>query len=282
MTISKSFGLLGRLMRVFNMDATFLLYRHRELIWNLVLRDFKGRFSGSMLGFYWAALHPLLLISVYLAVFTFVFSVRLGGESSNSLEYALFAAVGLVPWLGFVEATSRSNTALTSHVNLVKQVVFPIEILPVQIVISSFITQCVGMVAVTLVSALALGRLSFVTLLLPLVLLAQVFFSLGMAWLLASINVFFRDTKEIVQALLTVGLFATPVLYIETMVPPLLALPIALNPITHLLHMYRDVLFYGQLLHPWSFVIFTTLAVLVFFAGYTFFVKTKFVFSDLL
>ncbi|MEM4406532.1 MAG: ABC transporter permease [Candidatus Methanomethylicaceae archaeon] len=274
-------GVLRRFKMVCTIEAIRILYRHRELLWSLTIRDLKGRFSGSMLGFYWAILHPFMLISIYLIVFTFVFKVRLGGENSG-FEYALFAGTGLVPWLGFVEAASRSNTALTSQANLVKRVIFPIEILPAQVILSSLITQLVGITIVSLIALFVAKKLSLMVILLPFTVLMQAIFCLGLAWFLASINVFFRDTKEIVQALLTVGLFVTPILYSEVMVPPSLALLLAFNPITHLIHMYRDVLFYGQMLHPWSFGIFSMLATLFFLGGYTFFVKTKIVFSDLL
>lgn len=272
---------ITRIYRVFNADGLRLLYRHRELLVNLVLRDLKGRFTGSMLGFYWFILHPLLLLSVYVIVFALVFRVRLGGESGG-WDYALFAIIGLVPWLAFAEATSRANTALTSQANLVQKVIFPIELLPAQVVLTSFITQLISTALVLLLIGATLRHLGWTVVFLPFVLLVQVLFSLGIAWLLASLNVFFRDTKEVVQALLTIGLFVTPILYSEDMVPPLLALPIAFNPLTHLIYMYRDVLFYGKILHGWSFLIFTAMAIFVFLLGYSFFVKTKSVFGDLL
>ena len=103
-----------------------------------------------------------------------------------------------------------------------------------------------------------------------------------LVWLLAGLAVYFRDLKELVMIILLIGMFITPVLYLEGSIPAAFRWPILLNPMTHLINMYRDVIFYGSINHPWSFVVFGGLSLIIFFVGFQFFQKIKPFFANVL
>ncbi len=245
-------------------------------------KDLSDRYAGSVVGILWALLYPLFLVGIYVLVFTFIFQVKLP-DSTNPLEYSLFAIVGLTAWITAQEGIVRATNSIVSNSSLVKQVIFPIDILPINTILISFITLIIGFgLYIGLATTFLPNRITLLALLLPLVIIFHFLFAVGLGWILSAIAVYFRDLREVVTILLFIGMFVTPVLYNDSMIPTGLYWPIQINPMTHLINMYRDVIFYGKIDHPWSFLIFATLSILLFFLGSYFFGKIKTYFANFL
>lgn len=259
-----------------------VFWKNRALILRMAHKDITDRYAGSILGLFWALFYPLFLVGIYAIIFTFIFKIRINQDSAP-LEYSLYAIVGLIAWIVMQEGLTKSTNSITSNTSLVKQVIFPVDILPVVGILVSFLTLIIGFVFYILVVAIALPQdLSWTYLLLPAVILIHFLFSVGLGWILAALAVYFRDLKEMISIILLIGMFITPVLYLENSIPAAFSLPILLNPMTHLINMYRDVIFYGSINHPWSFLIFGALSLILFFAGFQFFQKIKPFFSNVL
>jgi lipopolysaccharide transport system permease protein len=181
------------------------------------------------------------------------------------------------------EGLSKSISAIISKVPLVKQAIFPINILPVVSVSASFISLMVGItIYLILMLIFAPNQLSLYLLLLPLVVFFQFIFMLGLGYLLAIGGVYFRDLQELIGLLLTIGMFVTPILWTDEMVPHVFAWPMRFNLLAHLIYMYRDILFYGRIIHPLSFAIFLPTSIAIFIVGYLSFNKVKHLFANIL
>src|SRR5687767_12159802 len=219
------------------------LFRYRGLIQSLVSRDLKARYRGSMLGFFWSFINPLMLLLVY----SFVFATIMDQRASGLEHYELFLFCGLLPWTWFSSSLLESAGVLISGGNLIKKVLFPAEVLPVVTVAANMAHFLLGLPVLLLVLA-ATSHLRESALLLPLPMLVQLVFTLGVALLVSALTVHFRDIQNILTHLLHVWFFATPVLY---------ALPetgrfrevLRFNPLTHGLVSYQEILFFGTFRH---------------------------------
>lgn len=230
------------------------ILRHRALIWELTRRELLQRHGDQALGSFWIIAHPLVLMAVYATVFTVLFPARVGDDVGGAglVGYVLS---GLIPWITVAETMARSSRAVVADAVLVKQIVFPVEALPPKAVFATFLSQLVATAFLLLWMLLDAGRLPLTVLLLPVLFAIQILAMIGIAYLLSSITVFIRDTAEVVQVVSVIGLFAAPILYrqehLEALWPPL-GLLIAFNPFSHMVWAYRDVLYHGAVVHPWS------------------------------
>ncbi|WP_421954166.1 ABC transporter permease [Polaromonas sp.] len=252
-----------------------LLTRHRELMFELARRDVSDRYAGQALGLFWAVAHPLFMMAVYVFIFAFVFKAKVGGSLEMPLDYTAYILAGLIPWLTFQEAMNKSCTAITANSGLVKQVVFPIEVLPAKGVVSSVLPQLVS-TSILVVYVLATSRhLPTTYLLLPVLLFLQLMAMMGVAYLLSAIGTYFRDVKEFVQLFGTVGMYAMPVFYLPGWVPEIFKPILYANPFSYLTWCYQDALYFGRIDHPWAWVVNVVLSILIFILGYRVFRKLK-------
>jgi ABC-type polysaccharide/polyol phosphate export permease len=242
--------------------AVRTLIRYRLLIQSLVGRELKARYRGSVLGFFWSFINPLLLLLTYGLVFTYMLPV----PRSAALEpYFLFLFCGILPWTWFSASLLESSTVLITGGNLIKKVLFPAEVLPVVTVLANLIHFLFGL-PILLAFLVWKGRLGWSALLLPLPLLIQLVFTLGLALFVSALTVHFRDIQNILSHLLHLWFFATPVLYAYPESGPLHAL-LRLNPMTHVVVAYQEALFYGAVTHVRGLAAAAGLAVLAFAAG---------------
>lgn len=214
--------------------------RHGFLLRELVVRDFRGRYAGSLLGLLWSFVHPLWLLALYTFVFAEVLRVSLLGERTETFGIFLFA--GLLPWMAIHEGILRGATAITDNAPLVKKVRFPSAILVLTVVVAALLHQAIAL-GVFLVVLAAMGELSVAAL--PLLAVAvplQVALTLGIALGLAAVNVFFRDVPQILGMLLNAWFFLTPIVYPLSLVPERFRPWIELNPSTVLVDLYRQAL----------------------------------------
>ena len=257
------------------------LFRHRALIIQMARRELNDSYVGSMLGIFWATLHPLALMSVYIVVFSFVFQVRVS-ENGSALEYIIYLMTGLLPWLTCSNSMAKATIAITSDAGLVKQVVFPVEVLPAKSVIATLLAQMVGTAILLLLILVTGDTLPVTALLFPLLLVVQTLILIGIAWILAAIGTFFRDLKDVFQVFLLAIIYLLPIFYLPSSVPgPLLPL-IQLNPFSHLLYTFQDAIFYGAIEHPWSWLVTIIFMLISLVGGYALFTRLRPYFGNVL
>lgn len=214
---------------------------HLFLLRELVKRDFQSRYAGSLLGFFWSFVQPVFLLGLYTFVFSTVMQLSLLGERTGSFGLFLFA--GLVPWLAFQEGAQRSATVITENAMLVKKLTFPSEILVASSVVAALLHQAIAgglfVVVLAVLGELAPLALPWLFLALPL----QMALTLGLGLLLAAVQVFVRDTAQVLGMVFTAWFFMTPIVYPLSMVPERYRVWIELNPMTTLVGIYRKALF---------------------------------------
>jgi lipopolysaccharide transport system permease protein len=220
-------------------------FTHRlQLIWVLTLDELKRTYGGSILGLSWIVLKPVMLISLYTVLFGFVFQIR-GGVDQTAGEYILVLLSGLLPWQLFAEAVTAATGAISSNVSLVTKILFPIEILPVIKVVSATVTGLISLLVFVAV-LIPLHHVGWAVLLLPFLLVAQLLFTVGLAWALSAFNVAVRDTNQVLPFALTLGMFLSPVVYTSVMVPHPLAVLFSFNPMSYFIEGYRSILLTNQ------------------------------------
>jgi lipopolysaccharide transport system permease protein len=258
------------------LSACLFLWRHRHLILHTTYSDTRGRYSGSILGSLWAVLSPLLLLGVYILVYVVILRVRMpNAPGASALDYILVIFAGLVPWFGFSEATTASLSSVVGNPNLIHNTSFPAPVLPVKAVLASLIGQSVGLMLLMLLLAFT-NRASLYWLLVPVAVIVQVTFSLGLGWILAVLNVFVRDLGQVISSLLLMLLFVSPIAYTREFIGDTRArLVLDLNPLSHLIELYRAPLVYGRAPAPLSVLVATGLALACFWLGFRFFVSIK-------
>ena len=220
--------------------------RYRALIQSLVSRELKARYRGSVLGFLWSFFNPLLLLLTY----TLVFTVVLPNNAPDMKPYFLFLFCGILPWTWFQASLAESSGVIIASGNLIKKVLFPAEVLPVVTVLANLVHFLLGLPI--LIAFLAWhGKLSWMALALPLPMLVQLVLSLGLALLLSALSVHFRDILNILGHVLHLWFFATPIIYSYAMIPEAGALRrvLRLNPMTHVIVTYQQMLFGGHVDH---------------------------------
>ena len=255
------------------------LLRHRSLIQTLVARELKARYRGSVLGFFWSFINPLLLLLVY----WFVFRVVLPGIRPIDIEpYALFMFCGLLPWTWFSSSVLEASNVLIAGGNLIKKVLFPAEVLPVVTVLANMIHFLLGLpiIAAALVY-FAVPVRPLELLWLPVVVLVQLFLTLGLALIVSSLTVHFRDLKDILGNLMTFWFFATPIIYPMSLAPPSGKVLLDLNPFTHLVISYQEILFYDGPFGHWKWLLaLGGVSIVLFLLGYFLFDSLRDSFSE--
>jgi lipopolysaccharide transport system permease protein len=265
-----------------------LLAARRLLLWEMGKRDIRDRYVGQTLGVYWAVLTPLLTMAVYLFIFAFVFRIRMPASTMDGMaqgwggSYALYLLSGLIPWMGFQEVMNRATAAVTGNANLVKQVIFPLEILPLKILLSAFLAQGVALAIFLAYGLLRFGPPSPMILLLPWLFLVQLLASAGIALLLAAVAPFFRDIKDLVGLFCFVLIYAMPIFFTQDMLPSGMYRLLMLNPFSHMIECYHDALYWGAFMSPWSWLIFPVVSVALFALGCRTFTVLKMYFGNVL
>lgn len=259
------------------------LWRNRQLIVQMTKREVVGRYKGSVMGLAWSFFNPVFMLTVYTFVFSVIFKSRwgLGGDESKT-QFAVLLFVGMIVHSLFAEVLNRAPSLILSNVNYVKKVVFPLEILPVVSMGAALFHGLVSLGVLMIAFVLFNGYLHWTSVLVPLVILPFVILTLGLAWMLASLGVFLRDVGQTIGIITTVMLFLTPVFYPITALPEEMRPWLMANPLTFIIEQSREVLVWGHLPNWFGLAIYTLLAVVVTWAGYAWFQKTRKGFADVL
>ncbi|MGA9032923.1 MAG: ABC transporter permease [Sulfuricaulis sp.] len=260
------------------------LWRNRQLIWQMTQREVVGRYKGSALGLTWSFFNPVLMLVVYTFVFSEIFKSRwggIGGDESKT-QFAVVLFVGMIVLALFTEVLNRAPSLILVNVNYVKKVVFPIEILPVIAMGAALFHSLISLGVLLAAFALFNGYLHWTAIFTPLVLLPLVIFTLGFAWMLASLGVFLRDVGQTIVIITTVLMFLSPVFYPVTAVPERFRPFIMANPLTFIIEQAREVLIWGNLPNWKGLGIYILIASAFAWAGYAWFQKTRKGFADVL
>jgi lipopolysaccharide transport system permease protein len=206
-------------------------------------QELQLRYVGSVAGVYWAVINPLVQVSVYVILVTFILNARISATSGGKFDYAMFVLAGMAPWLAIQDGLNNGASSLTRHASIVKNVVFPLEVLPLTAVVASLAPLIVSLTTLGLllgVSGRTVGP-SLVTL--PLLMAVQLLFTLGFALFLAIATAFLRDLQFILPVAFQVVLLFTPILYLAADAPPLIAHIMKVNPLTYIVEGYRAVFY---------------------------------------
>ena len=255
------------------------LLRYRPLIQSLVARELKARYRGSVLGFFWSFINPLLLLSIY----TFVFTVILPNQNKVAQPYALFMFCGILPWNWFASSLMEASGALVSGGNLIKKVLFPAEILPIVSVLANMVHFFLGL---TILAAFVIGYRHWPDVAglawFPVVVLVQLVFTLALSLFFAALTVHFRDIRDLLSNLLMFWFFATPIIY-PWLDPNVVAYKrlFDLNPFTHIAVAYQEILFFdGPVGHAKWLIALGIASVGLFLAAYWFFDRLRDSFAE--
>ena len=252
-----------------------------ELVTSLARRELLSRYKGSVLGIVWAIVTPLVTIAIFTFIFAEIFKARFGA-GGTPWDYALYLFCGLLPWTMFQDSLQLSSTTIVNHANLVKRVVFPLETLPVAQTLSSLANQLFGTVVLLAAIVVVRHELHLTSLWLPALLIPQLLFTLGAAWLVASLGVFLRDISQGITLVLMAWMYLTPIIYPESIVPARYRPFINANPFTALVRSYRRIFIEGLPPDWLSLAYFLLIALIVFVFGYWWFAKTRRNFADVI
>ena len=247
----------------------------------MVRRDVMGRYTGSFGGVFWAVLNPLLLMMTYFFVFGIVMETKFKNDPSKT-GFALYFLAGMLPWLPFSEAVGRAPFVLLDHRNFIKKLVFPVQTLPVNLVVSGLVTEFFGLILFLVALFCIRGSVPVTALYVPLILIPQILLTAGLAWFLAALGAFARDLGQIIGYMLTGLMFLTPIFYPEEQLPKFASGVIRANPVYVLVHAYRAVLLESHA-PDWRALGWLLLAALALFVlGHAWFHKLRKSFADLI
>jgi lipopolysaccharide transport system permease protein len=253
------------------------LAAHARLLIAMTRVEVAKKYAGSVLGTAWLFLQPALLLSVYLFVYMVVFKLRFPGFSR--LDYVLFVFAGLVPYIGSMEAVTVSVLSVKANMHLVKNVMLPVELVPVRTVLVALVSELVALGLVLLLSAFA-GSLSPALVALPLVVVFQAGALLGVAWIVSGIGVALPDMSYLVNLFMFLLMFISPIAFRPDMVPPSLRFVVYANPVHYMIEVFRDCLVSGRSIDPLVWTTFFVSSVVVFAVGAAFFKTFKTVLVD--
>jgi len=257
------------------------LVRSRTLLAQLVRRDFQQRFVGSAAGWLWGLIHPLVLLVSWVFVFQICLHQTLP-PSEVTQNYSLFLFCGFLPWMLFQETVTRSASSLLDNANLITKTVFPSEIVPVSIFLSSLVGHLMVLVLVIAVVGLYVGHFSLWMLSLPVYMLLAGMLAVGIGWIVASLQVYLRDTAQVLSVLLTFWFWLTPIFITEQQIPQQVRFIVRLNPLAFLVSAYRERLLSYRIPSLHDFAIIAGYAVTAFVVGGLFFRHLKRGFADVL
>lgn len=259
------------------------LWQHRQLIVVFTKREIISRYRGSMIGLAWSVIIPILLLTVYTFVFSFVFKTRWGvGIPEGRTFFAVVLFVGLIIYNLFAEMLSRGPNLIVNNTNYVKKVIFPLEILPVVSLCSALFQALISFGVLFVAMLIFNGSLHASILFLPLVILPFLIMALGFSWILAALGVFVRDLSQVMSIIVMMLMFLSPVFYPLTAVPPNLRNWLMLNPITDIINQARNVVIFGQAPDWQNLLIYTGISLLFAWFGFWWFQKTRQGFADVL
>jgi lipopolysaccharide transport system permease protein len=253
------------------------LIGRRALIFQLVKRDFQQRYVGSAAGWIWGIIHPLVLLASYWFIFGYIMGIKVAHGN-----YALFLFAGMLPWMLFSETLSRSTSSMLDQSNLITKTVFPAEIVPISIFLSAMVSHLLAVAMLFSAVAVILHQVTWWLFLLPLFSALLGLLAVGLSWISSSLQVYLRDTIQVVTVILIFWQWTTPIFIEEGKFPEKAHLIVVLNPITYVVRCYRNVLLWASPPAFHDLAILFAISLTVFVLGGLFFRHMKRGFADVL
>ncbi len=257
------------------------LVERRNLLFQLVRRDFTQRFVGSTGGWLWGVIHPLVLLASWTFVFQYCLKVQLGPNEITQ-NYPLFLFAGFLPWLLFQETVQRSAASLVERQNLITKTVFPAEVVPVSIFLSTLVSHLIALGLALAAIGIWERHLSPMVLFLPVYMALMGLFAVGVAWIVSSLHVYLRDTAQVLSVVLTFWFWITPIFITESRYPSAARILLHLNPLALMVHAYRERLLGSRWPSLREIAALAAWSIAVFVAGGLFFRHLKRGFADVL
>lgn len=259
-----------------------LLIQNKYLIKQLTINDFKQRYKGSILGMFWAVINPLLMLVIYTFVFSVVFQAKWGDLVNNKYDFAIMMFCGLTIYNLVSEVIGRSTTLISSNVNYVKKVVFPLEIFPVVVTSVAIFNFFISLIILLIANLVLNGIISTtiwqaIFLCIPLIL-----FTLGLSYLVSAIAVYVKDLSNIINIILMIILYTSPIFYSLSNIPNELRFVCLVNPLTLIIENMRNVFLYGNNIIIFQYLISLIIGSIVYVTGLFIFKRTKEGFADVL
>jgi lipopolysaccharide transport system permease protein len=256
-----------------------------DLLRTLVRRDLEARYKGSVLGNLWPLVNQLSQLLIYTYVFSVVLNVKLNlkGLPANDATFGLWLFAGLLPWIAFTGGLTQAAGSVLAQPNLVKKVVFPLALLPLVPILSTFIESAFGLMALIVVVAFSSGTLHSTLALLPLVWLPQLLLTAGLGYLAAGFTVFLRDIPQTLGMILNFWFYLTPIVYPASIIPEQFrGWVFWLNPLAALAEVYRDLVLVGEVQHWGEWGLASAVALVVFYIGRWCYQRLRPAFADVL
>lgn len=244
------------------------LKQYREFLYTSVKKDVRGKYKGSFLGVLWSFINPLLSVLVYAIVFPYIMRIKIE-------NYLIYLITGIIPWTFFTSSINMGMISVLSNADIIKKVYFPRIILPISAVTSclvNFLISCIIILLFCIGSGLGI---SINILWLPIVVLIQYILLLGFTFILSSIEIYMRDIEHIVNFILSMMFYVTPILYTPDIFPKKLSWVLKINPMAYLVNAYRSIFFYKQMPNITELEIVFTFSILLFIIGYIIFEKLQ-------
>ena len=242
------------------------LYSYREFLKTSVLKEFRGKYKKSFLGVIWSFINPLLQLLIYSLVFSFIMR-------SNVEHYTVFLVVALIPWTFFSTTINQGVGCIVQNEGIIKKVYFPREILPVSVVTSNLLNFCISCLIILGALLISGIGISWHIVFLPIVVLIQYIFTLGIVLFVSSITVYIRDLEYFINVLIMLWFYLNPIVYSVDIIPDKYLPIFNLNPMLHILNGYRDILYYQHVPNLVNLLILAMASLVIFIAGYRAFKK---------
>ena len=250
------------------------VYRYRNMISSLVKRDLKGRYRNSALGFLWNFMNPLFQIIIYFIVFSALMIFTMDA-------YYVFLPVGMMPWFFFSGSMNEGSKCIVSNSSMVSKMNFPREVIPIKTVLSNFVNFLISYsIVFVLIAVTGYGFNGIALLLLPVIIIIQFFFILGIVFMTSATNVYYRDVSSVIGVLMMGMIWITPIMYRSYFDDALLQTIIAYNPLTYFMNVYHDILYFKTVPDLFDLGVCTLLAVTVMIIGWLIFVKLQHRFAE--
>lgn len=263
-------------------ELFFDLTRNRNLLYHLTRRDITGKFKGSYAGFVWSFINPLLLLVVYTFVFSVIMKAKWGLQNEGNLDFAIVLFAGLIVFNMYAEATNRAASIIYDNKNYVKKVVFPLNILPVIIVNSSFFNGLISYIILLVALLLFKESISYQCIIAIVLMIPLYLMTLGVTYFVSAVSVFVRDVGQVISIFNMAFMFLSPIFFPMERMPKNFQFIASFNPIAYIVTQVRDTLIFGRSFNWDGYFIATLSSLVIFIIGFWVFSSLKKDFADVI
>lgn len=256
------------------------LFKNRELIFVLSCREITDRYKGQPMGRLWAFIHPLMMILIYIVLFAVIFKTKIQSTVYMPQSFAAYILSGMIPWICFQNSMIGGAASVINNGSFIRQVIFPVEVFPTKMMGAAVIIEVIYL-GINLIYNIAFeGNFFWTYFLIPVMVIIQSLFLIGINYFTSSIGAYWRDIKDFVQIFSLVGVYIAPIVYLPDAVPHVFKFMLYCNPFSYYIWLFQDVMYFGQIMHPEAWMISCVISVITFYIGDAVFQKLKISFGS--